>query len=260
MSGVYSAGSADLISGLSGPGCESSGSASRTNTPAPSCASTGPASPATQTCDASVQGTLFRSISSAADSPARTSALPGMARDSAANDPAYGSISPAFSRKRGRGSRSSKAPRPFAGGCPSCGATSDPSGTPACRFSCPPLKSELRISAVGSSLLPTPTATGYGSNRGGQAGRVGKERHSLDTMARRGLWPTPRSSANENRQTRRTPSQEAGKHGLSLAAEVGGALNPTWVEWLMGFPTEWTALDASETPSCRKSRKRSGGS
>lgn len=34
------------------------------------------------------------------------------------------------------------------------------------------------------------------------------------------LLPTPRASANENRQTKRTPSQEAGTHGLSLAAEV----------------------------------------
>ncbi|MEE4541219.1 hypothetical protein V2S66_04460 [Streptomyces sp. V4-01] len=34
------------------------------------------------------------------------------------------------------------------------------------------------------------------------------------------LLPTPRASERENRQTRRTPSQEAGTHGLSLAAEV----------------------------------------
>ena len=34
------------------------------------------------------------------------------------------------------------------------------------------------------------------------------------------LLPTPRASANENRQTKRTPSQEAGDHGLCLAAEV----------------------------------------
>ena len=26
-----------------------------------------------------------------------------------------------------------------------------------------------------------------------------------------------------------------------------GKLNPTWVEWLMGFPLGWTDLDASET-------------
>lgn len=30
--------------------------------------------------------------------------------------------------------------------------------------------------------------------------------------------------------------------------QVGGQLNPTWVEWLMGFPPGWTDLNASETP------------
>jgi hypothetical protein len=39
---------------------------------------------------------------------------------------------------------------------------------------------------------------------------------------------------------------------------VPGSLNPTWVEWLMGFPLGWTALDASEMPSSRKSSKSSG--
>lgn len=36
-----------------------------------------------------------------------------------------------------------------------------------------------------------------------------------------------------------------------------GQLNPTWVEWLMGFPLGWTASSASETQSCRRSRKPS---
>ena len=31
------------------------------------------------------------------------------------------------------------------------------------------------------------------------------------------LWPTPRASANENRQTKPTPSQAAGQHGMNLA-------------------------------------------
>lgn len=44
----------------------------------------------------------------------------------------------------------------------------------------------------------------------------------------------------------------SGIGGLDLAAEwagfeVGGKLNPTWVEWLMGFPLGWTDVDASET-------------
>jgi site-specific DNA-cytosine methylase len=29
--------------------------------------------------------------------------------------------------------------------------------------------------------------------------------------------------------------------GENLRTQVGGQLNPTWVEWLMGFPTGWTA-------------------
>ena len=37
----------------------------------------------------------------------------------------------------------------------------------------------------------------------------------------------------------------------------GGGLNPTWVEWLMGFPLEWTVLEPSEMPSSRRSRKSS---
>jgi hypothetical protein len=34
------------------------------------------------------------------------------------------------------------------------------------------------------------------------------------------LWPTPRSSPNENRQTKPSPSQVAGKHGKNLATEA----------------------------------------
>lgn len=54
------------------------------------------------------------------------------------------------------------------------------------------------------------------------------------------MWPTPRAGGSNGK------SKAGEKHG-DLAAVVGGQLNPTWVEWLMGFPTGWTDLDASET-------------
>ena len=38
-----------------------------------------------------------------------------------------------------------------------------------------------------------------------------------------------------------------GGNGRSLRTDVAGQLNPTWVEWLMGFPPGWTDLNASET-------------
>ena len=41
-----------------------------------------------------------------------------------------------------------------------------------------------------------------------------------------------------------------------LFGAIGG-LNPTWVEWLMGFPLGWTDCADSVTPSSRKSRKSS---
>jgi hypothetical protein len=47
--------------------------------------------------------------------------------------------------------------------------------------------------------------------------------------------------------------------GHLTSQDINGQLNPTWVEWLMGFPLGWTALDASATPSSRKSSKSSGG-
>jgi hypothetical protein len=69
-------------------------------------------------------------------------------------------------------------------------------------------------------------------------------------------WRTPKASdaAHSGRSTPPKPGQT-----LSLDMQVNsheetpGQLNPTWVEWLMGFPLGWTDLDASATPSSPKS-------
>lgn len=169
---------------------------------------------------------------------------------------------------------------------------------------------ELLTSDDGSFLLPpTPTASRYGANRGGSAGRVGKERASLETLARRGLLPTPVASLSVNGPTKhgdgsptllgavgakmpsgllptplardwrgptaagrqggpglcnaleaKRPSAKRpsallptptvkGNHnragltersGDGLATAVGGTLHPRFVEWMMGFPMDWT--------------------
>lgn len=57
------------------------------------------------------------------------------------------------------------------------------------------------------------------------------------------MFPTPRA------QSATGPSQTATRQGApDLQTVAGGQLNPTWVEWLMGFPLGWTDLNASETP------------
>ena len=69
------------------------------------------------------------------------------------------------------------------------------------------------------------------------------------------LWPTPRSCEWKGAAANRYPGGPNYRHQLCEAVEatpsgVIGKLNPTWVEWLMGFPIGWTDLNASETPSC----------
>lgn len=97
-------------------------------------------------------------------------------------------------------------------------------------------------SATGSSLWPTPTKAD------GERGSLQYQGNHNPTLlgAVRRRWSTPRSSPSENRQTKRTPSRESSRHGLSLAAEVGGQLNPVWVNWLMNFPLTWHAESVSE--------------
>jgi hypothetical protein len=57
------------------------------------------------------------------------------------------------------------------------------------------------------------------------------------------LWPTP---TKHNAKECNAPS-EANRNTPTLAHQPGGRLNPTWVEWLMGWPMSHTALPPSAT-------------
>jgi len=63
---------------------------------------------------------------------------------------------------------------------------------------------------------------------------------------RHGLWPTPsawlghRPSCAECLPTLRHPDASIELTDAVAAMGTTGQLNPTWVEWLMGFPTGWT--------------------
>lgn len=108
------------------------------------------------------------------------------------------------------------------------------------------------------ALYPTPSASSYGSNQGGALGRVGPVCHSLQSMAKNGLLPTP--SARDWRSGKASDEiYNSNSRPLNEVIErtVGGALSPLWVEWLMGFPLGFTDLGRWETPSSRRSRKSS---
>ena len=73
-----------------------------------------------------------------------------------------------------------------------------------------------------------------------------------------GLWPTFPTPTVQDGENDGGPSQYK-RNSIPLNAVVKepsqptGQLNPTWVEWLMGYPSGWTDLKVSETQLCRTS-------
>jgi len=83
--------------------------------------------------------------------------------------------------------------------------------------------------------LPTPRASDARGSAGQRWKRRSAGQDNLRERAARERWPTPTANRWSGLQS----------HGRN---QILGPLNPTWVEWLMGFPTEWTALELWETP------------
>ena len=59
------------------------------------------------------------------------------------------------------------------------------------------------------------------------------------------LFPTPTAQDAKNNAA---PSQHE-RNSAALNVVAGGSLNPAWVEWLMGFPPNWTDLEHDEVPT-----------
>gem|GEM_PF-708038 len=93
---------------------------------------------------------------------------------------------------------------------------------------------------------PTPTAS-LGTKGGRITPRKGREGGTLIEAVSARSFATPTA-----RDWRSGKASEAthDKNSRPLSEQVGGSLNPTWVEWLMGFPLGWTDLGASATASC----------
>ncbi len=113
---------------------------------------------------------------------------------------------------------------------------------------CWPLQTlEHRTDESESGLWPTPIAN--------DAQKLGTKRYAQGGMPLTAavlLWPTPTAQDAKNNGA---PAQMV-RNTLPLNAQVGGALNPTWVEWLMGWPLGWTDLKLSETDKCLSALQR----
>ena len=117
-----------------------------------------------------------------------------------------------------------------------------------------------RTEGIASGLLPTPRSCSAMAAENIQ-NRVNDKFPNLESVVARTIWPTP--TANEDAAG--TPAGKMqgmlGNHpdirGTTQEEWSRGSLNPTWVEWLMGFPIGHTDLKPSEMPSSRKSSRKS---
>ena len=101
---------------------------------------------------------------------------------------------------------------------------------------------------------PTPTTVDSGALFNTSISKNSKPRPTLGAMAKFNLWPTPtahnaKEAAYPSEYNRKTPT---------LATHAGGKLNPTWVEWLMGWPLGWTDLKPLETDKCHYVQQKHG--
>jgi hypothetical protein len=90
-------------------------------------------------------------------------------------------------------------------------------------------------------IIPTPTSSVGGANHNSPSTLAGK-RWAMNLSGYAQKYPTPTA---HNAKETNAPS-EALRNEPSLASIAGGKLNPTWVEWLMGWPLGWTDLKQLE--------------
>jgi len=134
---------------------------------------------------------------------------------------------------------------------------------------------ESGLSPNGVDTFHTPNTTGL--DGGSNSRKALKKKQQI--------WPTPVASDISSRNTKYkqggtplslavkiypTPTCHNSKEGAfpseynrktpSLATHAGGKLNPTWVEWLMGWPLEWTDLKPLETDKSHYVQQKHGES
>jgi hypothetical protein len=106
-----------------------------------------------------------------------------------------------------------------------------------------------------SHSVPTPTASDHIERRCTSTEMLNPDTNksmSLDRFVK--FWPTPSANDDRDRGNLSTPAikrrADKGKQLMlsMVVSETSGQLNPTWVEWLMGFPLGHTDLEPSETP------------
>ena len=104
-------------------------------------------------------------------------------------------------------------------------------------------------------MWPTPQAHDAAKGDPKRVGRFGTEHGGRNLNDEVAMWPTPTSRDHKDTGDLLNVEENCLLGRAVKPSVATGSLNPTWVEWLMGFPNGWTDLDASETQSSHKSQR-----
>jgi hypothetical protein len=112
---------------------------------------------------------------------------------------------------------------------------------------------ELRIKGTESGLWPTPTCNMVSGGPNHNSPQVLAGKHGINLAGAVMKWRTPQSADSKS-----TIVQKG--YATNLTHQIGGKLNPTWVEWLMGWPLEWTDLKPLEMGKFQQWQQQHGSS
>lgn len=189
--------------------------------------------------------------------PVRTSALPEKAQESTANARECGATWLGSLGKYDPASRSWKtAQRSFLGDLEESLATWPRSGMTAggeC-WELPMLEPIISGTDSGSELQTWPTPNCIGFRSDGELAILARNltdhaeyrqiAHRACNSKLERYWPTPTANDSKNSTLPESQRERDGLAGslLRTGEPTGGQLNPTFVEWLMGWPLGWTDL------------------
>lgn len=100
------------------------------------------------------------------------------------------------------------------------------------------------------AMLPTPNAWDGRRGPGIELNMKSKSQkdRTLETVIQRGLIPTPQgSSGGPSKDSDNPRGMQAGKPLETLGKKTGMKLQPAFVEWMMGFPLGFTAIESKDS-------------
>ena len=106
----------------------------------------------------------------------------------------------------------------------------------------------VKVAKAEQTQWPTPTAMTGGEQvapshvDGNHGWNIGAAIQDSMSLTPKKNWPTATNPDGSHRdRTDRLPMRVFTSEPTGTTQ--GGSLNPTWVEWLMGYPSEWTVLE-----------------